>query len=286
MIATIWLELGIGIGSLLIGGGIAWFLIRAFTGGTIRSAKREAEHVLATAKQEGESIQQKSELEAERASSKRRKELEAEVADAHDEIKRDQARIAKREDGLDQMMDQLNDRQAKLDIFRTEIDEQQESLELEREAFSKERETLRVRLEEVSGMSSSQAKDQLLVEVRDDAEHEANELTQGIIDEATEKAKGKSREITLQAIQRYASDHVAESTVRSVRIPSDDMKGRVIGREGRNIRALEQATGVDVLIDDTPGVISVSCFDPIRRAIAGRTLEKLVADGTSSSIAN
>jgi ribonuclease Y len=102
---------------------------------------------------------------------------------------------------------------------------------------------------------------------------------QKIMNDATEQARAKSREITLQAIQRYASEHVAESTVRSVRIPSDDMKGRVIGREGRNIRALEQATGVDILIDDTPGVISVSCFDQIRRAIAGRALEKLVSDG-------
>jgi len=177
------------------------------------------------------------------------------------------------------LMEQLTERQTKLDTLRVEIDEQTDSLESDRESFSKERETLRIRLEEVSGMSSSQAKEQLLEEVRLDTEHDANELMQKIMNDATEQARAKSREITLQAIQRYASEHVAESTVRSVRIPSDDMKGRVIGREGRNIRALEQATGVDILIDDTPGVISVSCFDPIRRAIAGRALEKLVSDG-------
>ncbi|HIB01910.1 MAG TPA: ribonuclease Y, partial [Phycisphaerales bacterium] len=154
-----------------------------------------------------------------------------------------------------------------------------EILEKEKMAFESERNTLRVRLDEVSGMSSDQAKEIILEEVRHDAEHEANDLMQKIVDEATENARGKSREITLQAIQRYAAEHVAESTVRSVRIPSDDMKGRVIGREGRNIRALEQATGVDILIDDTPGIISVSCFDPIRRAIAGKALEKLVSDG-------
>lgn len=279
MIANIWLQLGIGVGGLLAGVVAGWFLLRAITGGTIRSAKREGEQLLTSAKSEGDSIKQKIEFEAERSASQRRRELESEVSEAQEEIKRDQARIAKREDGLDQMMDQLAERQTKLDDARSELDTQTESLEAERVAFSEDRNQLRNRLEEVSGMSSSQAKDHLLDEVRHDAAHEANELMQQIIDDATEKARGKSREITLQAIQRYASDHVAESTVRAVLIPSDDMKGRVIGREGRNIRALEQATGVDILIDDTPGVISVSCFDPIRRAIAGKVLEKLVADG-------
>ena len=279
MIANIWLQLGIGAGSLIFGVAVGWLLLRAITGGTIRSAKREAGQMLTSAKTEGESIKQKIELEAERSAGQRRKKLESEVSEAQEEIKHDQARIAKREDGLNQMMDQLNDRQTKLDTIRSEIDAQTESLEADRKEFSEERETLRNRLEEVSEMSSSQAKEQLLDEVRQDTEHEANELMQKIIEDATVQARGKSREITLQAIQRYASEHVAESTVRAVRIPSDDMKGRVIGREGRNIRALEQATGVDILIDDTPGVISVSCFDPIRRAIAGRVLEKLVADG-------
>ncbi len=279
MIANIWIQLGIGVGSLIIGAVGGWFLLRAITGGTIRLAKREAEQMVSAAKTEGDSIKQKVELEAEREAGKRRKELESEVSQAQEEIKRDQARIAKREDGLDQMMDQLTDRQTKLDSLRTDIDTQNDALEADRVLFTKERDTLRTRLEEVSGMSSDQAKGQLLDEVRYDTQHEANELMEEIINTAKEQARGKSREITLQAIQRYAADHVAESTVRSVRIPSDDMKGRVIGREGRNIRALEQATGVDILIDDTPGVISVSCFDPIRRAIAGKALEKLVSDG-------
>ncbi|MBT4529593.1 MAG: ribonuclease Y [Phycisphaerae bacterium] len=279
MIDNIWLVLGVGIGGLLFGGCIGWFAIRAITGGTIRLAKRDAEQVVSAAKVEADSITQKAELDAERTSTARRKEIDAEVASAHDEIKSDQARITKREDGLNQMMDQITDRQSKLDSVRSTLDAETATLETDREAFSKERDILRTRLEEVSGMSSDQAKDYLLSEVRHDAEHEANDLMEKIITEANTQARGKSREITLQAIQRYASDHVSESTVRSVRIPSDDMKGRVIGREGRNIRALEQATGVDILIDDTPGVISVSCFDPIRRAIAGKSLEKLVSDG-------
>jgi ribonuclease Y len=118
-----------------------------------------------------------------------------------------------------------------------------------------------------------------MVEVRAESEHEANALARSILEEAEIQARAHSREITLQAIQRYAAEHVADSTVRSVRIPSDDMKGRIIGREGRNIRALERSTGVDILVDDTPGVIAVSCFDPIRRTIASEALQRLVADG-------
>ena len=273
------INIAIGIGSLIVGVAVGWFMLRAITGGTIRLARREAEQTRSTAQKEGDAIKQRIELDAERESKHRLKEMESEVSESQKEIKQDQSRLVKREESLEKMMSQITERQEKLDSLRTKIDEEMEALETEKNAFATERDTLRKRLEEVSGMSSDQAKVQILDEVRHDSQYEANELMQEIIDEATEKARGKSREITLQAIQRYASEHVAESTVRSVRIPSDDMKGRVIGREGRNIRALEQATGVDILIDDTPGIISVSCFDPIRRAIAGKALEKLVGDG-------
>ncbi|MGY8753586.1 MAG: ribonuclease Y [Phycisphaerales bacterium] len=273
------INIAIGIGSLLLGIAIGWFMLRAMTGGTLRLAKREAEQTVSSAKKEGESIKQKIELEAERDAKRRLKEIEAETVDAQKEIKQDQARLIKREEGIEKLMNQLTERQEKLDTLRADLDTQTASLENDKNVFDEERNTLRKRLEEVSGMTVQQAKEVILEEVRYESERDANELMQQIIDEATEKARGKSREITLQAIQRYAAEHVAETTVRSVRIPSDDMKGRVIGREGRNIRALEQATGVDILIDDTPGIISVSCFDPIRRAIAGKVLEKLVSDG-------
>jgi len=128
-------------------------------------------------------------------------------------------------------------------------------------------------------MTRDQAVDAFMAEVRIEAEHDAAALTQRIVDEAERKAQERSREITLMAIQRFAAEHVADSTVRSIKIPSDDMKGRIIGREGRNIRAIEKATGVDILVDDTPGVISVSCFDRVRQAIAAESLQKLVADG-------
>jgi len=279
MIANMWTNIGIGAGGLLAGVVIGWLLIRTISGGTIRLARRDAGQIIDAAKTEGDSLKQKIELETERAASHRRDELESEVAEAQADLKRDNARITKREDSLDERMDQLTERQRKLDDIRSDLDQQSDAIEAERVGLSDERNSLRTRLEEVSQMTASQAKDQILDEVRRDTEHDANELIHQIIVKAQESAKVKSREITLQAIQRYAADHVAETTVRSVRIPSDDLKGRIIGREGRNIRSLEQATGVDILIDDTPGVISVSCFDPIRRAIAGKVLEKLIADG-------
>ena len=272
-------EILIGVVAFVVGVVIGWFAVRAISGGTIRLAKRDAQQIMEKAESESESLKQKIELDAEREARKRRKELESEVAEANAEIKKDTARIAKREDSLDQMLDKLNERSDKLDSIRQDIDKQHEEIEQERDSLSGVRVELTRRLESVSGMSAENAKAVILEEVRHDAEHDANELVQEIIEKATEEAKSRSREITLQAIQRFASDHVSETTVRAVRLPSDDMKGRIIGREGRNIRALEQATGADILIDDTPGIISVSCFDPIRRAVASKALEKLVADG-------
>jgi ribonuclease Y len=279
MLANIVLEIGIGVGGLLLGGVGGWLFLRATAGGTIRLARREAEQIITAANTEGNAEKQKIELETERQANKRRSALDTEIADARSEIKKDQARLEKREDNLDSKLDQMAERQTKLDEMRSLLDNQTKELDEAQESLTGRIGELKKRLEEVSGMSTEQAKNQLLEEIRQDTEHDANELIQQIVDEATQNARSKSREITLQAIQRYAAEHVAESTVRTVRIASDDMKGRVIGREGRNIRALEQATGVDILVDDTPGIISVSCFDPIRRAIAGRSLEKLVADG-------
>jgi ribonuclease Y len=137
----------------------------------------------------------------------------------------------------------------------------------------------RERLLQIANLSVDQAKELLLKRIEDESRREAGALIQKITEEAQEQAKDKSRQIILQAIQRYAADQTADHTVSSVTIPSDDMKGRVIGREGRNIRSFEKTTGVDVIIDDTPGVVVVSCFDPVRREVARLSMEKLVQDG-------
>ena len=254
-------------------------LIRLMVGGTIRTARREADALRQAATTEADSIRQKSELEAERHVRERRDQLEQELGQLKAEVKKDQERLERREDSLEKKTQQADKRQSTLDRRSNELDKRDEGLEERSEGLDERESEITTRLSEVSSMSVEDAKAILLERVQEQSEADAAALRRDILEKAEQTARSDSREITLLAIQRFAAEHVADSTVRAVKIPSDDLKGRVIGREGRNIRALERATGVDVMVDDTPGVIAVSCFDPIRRAIAGESLQKLVNDG-------
>ena len=258
---------------------LGWVIFSLIPRRTIRIANQEATRIIQTAKAEGEAAQRGIELEAEKKARERREALDQEIADALAEIKKDQARLEKREDTLDKKLEAISEREKVIDRRDGQIRKLETEIEAARVETERTRSEIKKRLQEVSGLTPQQAKDLYMEEVRHEATHDAAVLTQQIMEEAEVNARTRSREITLQAIQRFAAEHVADSTVRAVKIPSDDMKGRIIGREGRNIRALERATGVDILVDDTPGVIAVSCFDPIRRAIAGEALQKLVADG-------
>ena len=270
----------IAVPASLVGGlFLGWVIFGLIPRRTIRLANREAERIIHAAGTEGEAARQRIELDAEKKARERREALDQEIATAVADLKKDQQRLAKREDALDGKLQNIADREKTLDKRDGLIKKQESEIETIREEIEQDRTQVKRRLQEASGLTVQQAKDLFLEEIRQESTHDANVLTQKIIEEAEVEARNRSREITLQAIQRFAAEHVADSTVRSVRIPSDDMKGRIIGREGRNIRALERATGVDILVDDTPGVIAVSCFDPIRRAIAGEALQKLVADG-------
>ena len=269
----------IAVGALAIGAGVGVVLLRLTIGGTIRTAKRDAEHMRQTAQAEAEAARQKAELESERSLNQQRAQMEQELDQLRDELRTDQSRLKSREDNLDRKMEQLADRDGRLDEREDDLKQvAQEHEETGRRLDVREEEIV-ARLADVSGLSIEAAKAELRNEVEQRSELEAASIRRDILEQAEASAREDSREITLMAIQRFAAEHVADSTVRSVKIPSDDLKGRIIGREGRNIRAFERATGVDVLVDDTPGVIAVSCFDPIRRAIAGEALSKLVADG-------
>lgn len=272
-------EIIIGVVALLVGFGVGWLLYALITGNTKAAAQREAEQIISAASTEAEASKQRIELEAEKKARERREALDKEVAEARADIKQDQARLAKREDTLDQKLNTLTQRESKLDQRDAELQRTHAEQEKAREAIERDRTAVSQRLRELSGLTPEQARERYMEEIRYEYEHEGAKLAQKMVEDAEAGARARSREITIQAIQRFAAEHVADSTVRAVKIPSDDLKGRIIGREGRNIRALERATGVDILVDDTPGVIAVSCFDPIRRAIAGETLAKLVADG-------
>ena len=264
---------------LIVGITLGWLLNRLATGSTLKRAKTDAERITHAAEIEGEAIKQKSELEAEKKARERRDALDKEITEALADLKRDQKRLAKREDTLDKKFEEIAAREKELDTIHARLKGREEDLEKKDQLLQESLQEARDDLEKIAHMSTDEAREVVLDEVRIEAEHDANVMTQQIIDEAEVKAREQSREITIMAIQRYAAEHVTDFTVRSVRIPSDDMKGRIIGREGRNIRTLERATGVDILVDDTPGVIAVSCFDPIRRTIAAESLQKLVADG-------
>lgn len=263
----------------LLGFGAGYLFLSIAFGRSLGRARKEAELLVQTARAEGEAKATELELDAERKISERRAQVDRELAEALAGIKESQARAARREETLDRKLESINQRETKLDQRETRAREREESAD----RLHKEAETLRDRMKtklgEVAGLTREAARDVYLAEVREECAHEGNALTQRILDEAERTARDRAREITLMSIQRYAAEHVADSTVRSIKIPSDDMKGRIIGREGRNIRAIEKATGVDILVDDTPGVISVSCFDRVRQAIAAEALQKLVADG-------
>lgn len=269
----------VGAIALVVGGVIGWLVTRQVVTGTLRRAKDEAAQIVSTAKAEAEAEKHRAELEAEKQAAKRREQADKELEASRDEIREKQTRLSKREDTLDQKLESLTKRENRLDDRETTMHDREKILDGREQELDQERADLRTQLERIGDLSRDEARDMVLADVRIEAEHEANGLTQKILEDAETNARRDAREITMQAIQRFAAEHVAETTVRSVKIPSDDMKGRIIGREGRNIRALERATGADILVDDTPGVIAVSCFDPIRRAIAGEALQRLVKDG-------
>ena len=211
-------------------------------------------------------------LEAKDEKLQLQREAEDEARAKRAELSTLESRLLQRDEQLDQRGDMLEQRDRKL------IDRERD-LDLAREEVARARQEQVVALEAVSGLSAEDAKGILLEAVREEAEHDAVRIARTIERAAREEAQDKARDVIVTAIQRVAADHTAEHTVSVIHLPSDEMKGRIIGREGRNIRALEQATGVDLIIDDTPETVVISGFDPVRRAIAHLAITKLISDG-------
>ncbi|MBF0371251.1 MAG: ribonuclease Y [Magnetococcales bacterium] len=206
-------------------------------------------------------------------------EIQKKYTQQKEQLNEQNRKLEKREELLDRKFEQLDQRERDQDRRRTQLDKEEQRIQDQKELYSQRVAEADHRLEEIAGLTESQAKAQLIEGIADDARRESARLLKQLEQESRESATREAQEVIATAIQRFSGEFVAEHTVSVVTIPSDDMKGRIIGREGRNIRALEAATGCDLIIDDTPEAVVISGFDPVRRQVAKRTLEELVTDG-------
>jgi ribonuclease Y len=274
--------LSIGLGAvvgLVIGFVIAMALIKNMGSSALRKGKEEAESLLSKAKSDAAEVVKKAEVDGRAEYLKIKENAEKEVDTMRKEMREQEQRLQKREDTLDRKLDTLSMKEKNLENLERSVGDRKRNVESKEKQLDETLTQQKDMLMRITNMSFEDARQILLSRIENELRHDTALMVQRIEDQAKDEAKQKSMNIMLQAMQRYAAEVTSEGTTKSVEIPSDDMKGRIIGREGRNIRAFEQATGVDVIIDDTPGVITVNCFDPVRREVAKLTMEKLIADG-------
>ena len=262
----------IGIIACVIGGVTGYLVRRNLAEAKINSAEEEAKKILLEAKKDAENKKKEALLEAKEEVFRTRAEAERENKERRNEIQRQERRLQQKEENLDKKTDSLEHKEEGLAKKEQDLEEKQGKLsELQAKKLAE--------LERISGLSLHEAKEILLASIEEEVKHEAAIMIKDIEAQAKEEGEKKAREIVTTAIQRVAADQVVETTVSVVNLPNEEMKGRIIGREGRNIRTLETLTGVDLIIDDTPEAVILSGFDPVRREIARVALEKLIQDG-------
>ena len=278
----------------LIVGVVAGVLVARNMGAqSAKNAAAEAERVLTDAREKAEILQREKLIEAKDEIAKMREKAEAENNARMDKVRETESRLNDRERKLDKRSDSLDSREHKLSSMQGQVEKRERDLERDQRAIDGLRRDyedrldevderigqINDRLEEVSGMTAEQAKEELLDNLRGEVAVESAAIIRESENRTKLEADKKSREILSLAIQRLASDYTTETTVHTVPLPTDDLKGRIIGREGRNIRSFEQITGTNLIIDDTPECVTISCFDPVRREVARITMENLIADG-------
>ncbi len=269
----------IGIAGLIagiIGGGLLYKLI---TTKKLDKSKSNAVKIIEEAYAEAKAIKKEAIVESKEESLKLREQTETEVKERRSEIAKLEERLNQREEFIEKKELSMDKRAEQLEEAKKEIDEIKQEIKRGQEENEKIKESIIAQLEKVSKMTSSQAKQELIEAMTENAKKEAGIIIKKIEDEARENGEKKAREIVASAIQKCATDITSEMTVSVVALPNDELKGRIIGREGRNIRAIEAVTGVELIVDDTPESITISSFDPIRREIARLSLEKLIVDG-------
>ncbi len=251
-----------------VGVGLGYFIRQSQLSREVQEKRSEAEKIIEAAKDEARELELKARDDALRI----RDSSEAEATRRRTELNREDERLQRRRSELDNRLEHLESREQALGKRQSSIDKRADEVEARYAEIMAE-------LERVSSMTRDEAKQHLLNEVEQEARADMVRIIRQIEEEAQVEGERRARELIADAIQRVASDHVSQITVSVVPLPSDDMKGRIIGRNGRNIRAFEQAAGVDVIVDDTPEAVTISCFDPVRREVARRSMENLVLDG-------
>jgi ribonucrease Y len=267
MFVVIGILIGLGAGAAL-----AFIALYALTGSRLAAARRTRQLLLTEARREAEAMRREAQIEGREQSVKLRAEVEQEVSERRAEIIKIEERVLAKEDEIDRKLTELTRREQGVFDRETHSRQLQEELKVAKDAELAE-------LERISGMTTNEAKAQLLSRSEELIRHELARRVRQMEEEAQTEAKRRARNLVADALQRVAANHASETTVSLVELPSDDMKGRIIGREGRNIRTLEHLTGVDFIIDDTPQAVVLSSFDGIRRETAKLTLAKLIEDG-------
>jgi ribonuclease Y len=259
--------------------GVGFLVRRRIAEGKLETAEKLAQKIVAEGRREAETFKKSAAIEAKEEWYKAKASFEKESQARQQELQAVERRIGERETYVDRKVELLTKKEHELDTREKDTTARERVIRAKDERLSKLIEEQNSRLERIAGMTQEEAKRFLLQNLESKARQEAAQLIKDIKDEARETAEREAKNVITLAVQRYASDHTAESTVSVVPLPNDEMKGRIIGREGRNIRSFEASTGVEVLIDDTPEAVIISGFDPIRREVARLAMDKLVSDG-------
>jgi ribonuclease Y len=267
------------IGGFVIGFVMAYLIKGKIVSGKVRAAKEEALNIIRDAKRKSETLLKEARLEAKDRLFKMKSEFDTETKETRSGHRKQERRLISKEENIDKKLEQLENRDREITVSEKKLDKKTKAIEANERKYNQLVDEQKQQLETISSLTAEQAKELLIRAMENEARHDGAKMIKRIENETREQAEKKAKKIMATAIQRYAGDFVAERTVSVVQLPSDEMKGRIIGREGRNIRALEAATGIDLIIDDTPEAVILSGFNPVRREVARLSLMKLISDG-------
>ena len=274
-----WSIVGAILIGFLLGGSLIAIVNQVISRAKAKTFEHDLQRQIDGANKEAENIIKSAQIDAAAEAIKKREQVTSEANKVRAELHETEMRLTKREDAIDRQAETLQQRENAIKQQQQEQKRRLHNIDIQEKQLSSLIAQQKNQLLKITSMNMAEAKDLLLKRLEDECEHEMSALIQRKVEEATETVEEKSREVISTAIQRYAAEQTCEATVSTVEIPNDDMKGRIIGREGRNIRAFEKATGVDVIVDDTPGMVVVSGFNPVRREVARLSMERLIQDG-------